>query len=157
MYDKFTPFLNILEGFNYNFSPERYELWKDGKCIECSTNLIFKISQDKISNKIFVSTSKNSLNLKENLEFDICYTSGDRVYCATVPKITNINKSSAFIAFKTHVPLGFKIITRFYKNFSESEPYVCSVYFINEVVVKISFSFENDARLLEFYARGIRE
>ncbi len=157
MYDKFTPFQIIKTGINFTFKPERYEIWQSGRCIENNTNIELIVSQNESTNKIFVESSSNKLNLSRHLEFDICYTSGDRIYCATVPEQTNIGNKDAFISFKTNIPFGFNIITRDFKKFEENEPYVCSIFLINKKVAKVSFSFENNSRLLEFYAKGVRE
>jgi hypothetical protein len=157
MYDKFTPFKRIEKGINFTFNPERYEIWQNGRCIEGNVNIQLTFTQNELTKKVFVDTSENNLNLSRDLDFDISYTSGDRIYCATVPEQTNINTKDAYISFKSNVPLGFNIITRSFKNFNENEPYVCSIFLINQKIAKVSFSFENNSRLLEFYAIGVRE
>ena len=156
MYDQFKPFGKINQGLNFKFMPERYEIWQNGECIENRTSIMFNVKQDE-KGKVHVSVSENKLNIKSTIIFDMAYTNGNRILCATVPMETNINNSDAFLSFKTHVPLGFDIITCKSKFFDENEPYAFSIFLIQNNVVKVSFSFENNPRLVEFYAQGIRE
>jgi len=156
MYDQFEPYVSIRQGLDFDFQPERYEIWQKGQCIEHKTEIAFTVKQNE-KGQVLVSVSENDLNIKTNILFDMAYTSGDRIYCATVPSETNINNSDAFISFKANVPLGFKIITREFKFFDTNEPYVFSIFLMQNHIAKVSFSFENNPRLVEFYAKGVRE
>ena len=156
MYDQFEPFKKISQGLNFQFMPERYEIWQNGRCFEDKISIVFNIKQDE-EGKVHVQISENGLNIKSVVIFDMAYTSGNRIYCATVPIDTNINNSDAFLSFKRNVPLGFNITTRKSKFFDENEPYVFSVFLMQNKLVKVSFSFENNPRIVEFYAKGIRE
>ena len=155
MYDKFdTSKWEKIHGLNFSFIPERYELWKkNGQHYESSTSIILDVEQDT-KGKVFVDISENRLNIKETLDFDIAYTSIDRILCPIIPRESNIYNSAAFCSFKANSPIGY---TREYKYFEEDEPFACSIFLINNCVAKMSFSFENNPRLIEFYAQNVRE
>lgn len=157
MYDKYTPFIKNTNFPTIVFKPERYELWQASSCHKAMVDIAIEIHTDNTTGKFIVNISSNNLEINSHLEFDICYTSQDRIYFATVPLQTNINNSDAFNSFKMNVPHGFNIITREFKDFNTDEPYVMSLFTINNYLAKISFSFENKVRLLEFYAKGVRE
>ncbi len=156
MYDRRTPFQIVKKALSFKFVPNRYEIWAGGKLIDknylydgmmqCIPS-IFSESQSEV--KFFNFPQK--LNIRHTLLFDMTYTSGDRIYLATVPKETNININPAFLSFKNNVPLGFPIITREKRDFDENEPYVCSIFTIDNIIKKVSFSFANNPRLLELY------
>ena len=98
--------------------------------------------------------SENRLNIKETLDFDIAYTSIDRILCSIIPMESNIYNSVAFRSFVANSPVGY---TRNYKLIDENEPFACSIFLINNCVAKMSFSFENNPRLIELYAQCVED
>lgn len=155
MYDKRESFHIAQEAISFVFRTSRYEIWSGGKLIDegrvnghiqCMPSLFSK-AQSEI--KFFDLPEK--LNVRHTLLFDITFTSNDRIYLATVPRQSNINHYDSFMNFKTNVPIGFPIETREKRDFDINEPYVCSVFTIDSTVKKVSFSFGNSPRLLEFY------
>lgn len=155
MFDKREPFQIITKGLNFAFKPRNYEIWSGGKKTK---NGIFRglieCSQDNSKSEgilIKISEQFRELQICETIKFDLCYTSSDRIYLATVPKYSNISEYVSFKSFVSNVPEGFPIITRVDKEFEINEPYVCSVYTIKNNVAKISFSFGNNPRLLEIF------
>ena len=154
MYDKRTPFQVIEKGLNFNYKPSKFEVWSGGKLIDSGQfSGLIKCEQKGLkSRNIVVSILKSveEIEIDHILDFDLSYTSGDRIYLATVPKRSNISDYPSFQSFVSNVPLGFNIITRQEKEFRENEPYVCSIFTMNNNVVKVSFSFGINPRLLEF-------
>ena len=154
MYDKRTPFQVIEKGLNFNYNPSKFEVWSGGQLTDSGQfSGLIKCEQKGLESKNIVVTILDSLDeieIDHILDFDLSYTSGDRIYLATVPKRSNISNYTSFQSFVSNVPWGFNIITREEKEFKENEPYVCSVFTINNNVVKVSFSFGNNPRLLEF-------
>lgn len=155
MYDKRTPFQIITKGLNFVYKPKKYEIWSGGKKTKFGTfnGKIECIQNDLISDKAIIKISEQTkeIIIGDEIKFDLCYTSGDRIYLATVPKYTNINEYVSFKSFVQNVPIGFPIITRMEKEFGVNDPFVCSVYTINNNVAKVSFSFGNSPRLLELF------
>ncbi len=156
MYDKRESYKISEKALSFNFQPNKYEIWAGGSQIDRG-NLNGKIqcipsilSQSQSEIKVFNFPEK--LNIRHTLLFDLTFTCGDRIHLATIPNETNINNYDSFRSFKSNVPLGFNIITRQKRDFEENEPYVCSVFTTNNKIVKISFSFGNQPRLLELYA-----
>jgi hypothetical protein len=156
MFDKHEPFLISEKALTFIFEPKRYEIWAGGVLIkegningriECSP-LSFEVACCKFE----TFNLPSELNLTDALIFDITFTGKDRIYMATVPEVTNIGNYNSFVAFKQMIPLNFPIITRYIKEFEEDEPYVCSIYTIDNKYVKLAFSFGNNPRLLELYA-----
>ena len=139
----------------FAFQSHRFEVWSNGTLVsqrnvhnnlKCQPS-VFMPGKCTVS----VDGLPASLNMKSSIMFDIVFTSTDRVYLATVPERSNINNYDSFLAFKRNVPNGFPIVTRSSYDFDETQPYVCSVYTKNSMVVKVSFSFGNNPRLIEFY------
>lgn len=149
MYDKYTPYRKIGQRFNFSFEPKRCRIISEYDDIVLPTNVKINVSQNEDESVNFTIIN-NSFEIESRITFDIVYTSNDRFYCATVPDMTNINQSDAFIKFKLSAPIGFPMITREYKDFSRTEPYVCSVFTINSVVKKLAFRFENPVKIIEF-------
>lgn len=155
MYDKYKGFL-IVQGLSFHFQARRYEVWQGGSLIangNCNTRIegtAKESTSQVVQTKLYEIPL--SVSISQDIMFGISYTSSDRIYLATVPSKTNINNYPSFMTFKMSVPLGFNIITIEEKFFSVDEPYACSIFTINGVIDKITFSFGNNPRLLEFYA-----
>jgi|GEM_PF-330182 hypothetical protein len=155
MYDKREPFQVAKKALNFNFNPSRFEEWENGKQIRRGelhgrVQCIPSFFSEVISEVKFFDFPEE-LNIRHTLLFDMTFTSNDRIYLATVPKITNINAYDNFQIFKANVPFGFQIETREKGNFDENEPYVCSIFTTDGKIVKVSFSFGNRPRLIELY------
>ncbi|MBN8837694.1 MAG: hypothetical protein J0I09_10560 [Sphingobacteriia bacterium] len=81
--------------------------------------------------------------LCDSISFNKLFTSNDRIMYVAIPEEDN------YIGIA-----GLRQIigeTRFRRNFQSDEPYCCSVYFSNRQIVKVTFSFSNSGKLIEFY------
>lgn len=158
-YDQLVPFQIVEEALNFRFITYRYEEWSNGK-LQRKGNIMANIVcipvffDDKKSEITFRNIPKE-LNIHETLIFDLTFTGKDRIFLATIPQKTNIESYNTFGVFKSSVPLGFPIITREEREFDENEPFACSIFLQNDEISKISFSFGNNPRLIEFYSDKI--
>lgn len=155
MYDKREPYQIAQKALSFNFSPNRYEVWSAGKMI-AKNDISLRIQcipsvLSEAQSEVKFYGLPDRLNIRDTLLFDITFTSNDRIYLATVPQETNIASYESFQSFKLNVPNGFQIETRKKRDFEINEPYVCSVFTVNNQIRKLSFSFGNEPRLIEFY------
>ena len=80
-----------------------------------------------------------------NFKFDRAITSGDRILFHIAAERSNIENTSVMLIENILGP------TRSFKEFKSNEPILSSVFTINFNIAKISFSFGNPDRLIEFY------
>lgn len=149
MFDKYTPFKKIIKGFKFSFDTKTCKIITEYDEITLPTNVKINATQNEDESVNFTIIN-NSFDIESRITFDIVYTSTDRFYCATVPEKTNINQSDDFLKFKISAPLWFNMITREFKDFSKTEPYVCSVFTIDSIVKRLAFRFENPVKIIQF-------
>jgi hypothetical protein len=149
MFDKFQPLQRVPKQ-NFAFQPVRYETWIGGQMVASgktksliSANVITQDNTEK------VEISFNDLNLEKELAsknmFDEFVTSNERLQLITIPKETNV-ENMGIMALT--MALG---VTRQKKNFSHNEPYCCNLFLQQGAIVKMTFSFSNPEKLIEFY------
>ncbi len=150
MFDKFQPFQN-LQKQNFSFQPKRYEIWVGGQMVNSGqTNSQIKatvIKQD--SNELVeVAFSDNKLNneLATKSIFDRYVTATDRLQLIVIPEETN-SENMAIMLFKMTIGA-----TRAYKDFNRNEPFCCNLFLQDGVIAKVTFSFSNPEKLIEFYS-----
>ena len=149
MYDNFEPFLGVTK-HNFDFQPSRFEMWIGGKMINSGkTNQIISARANIIDGaekmQVIFSDSNLFTELAERNIFDEFLTAKDRLQMITVPAQTNVDNMGI---------MGFKMIigaTREIKNFNRNEPYCCNLFLENGIIVKVTFSYSNPEKLLEFY------
>ncbi len=151
MYDKFEAFLQ-LDKQNFSFLPSRYEVWKTGQMIEngnINKPIIAKVSDIDGEEKVVVTFLDEKLNIQlasTNI-YDLFTTSVDRLQLLTIPQQTNAENNMAIQMFKMTIGA-----TRAFKDFNANEPYCCNLFTIDGVINKITFSFSNPEKLIEFYS-----
>ena len=133
---------------NFDFTSHNFVEYENGK-IKSKGNAIVKIivNNEYRYNKYSVSVLGNGIKDKINLEFefDACMGCNDRLLLYSLPKETNAN-----IIVMT-VLQNICHCTRNLKIYSATEPVVCSIFTSKGHLVKLSFTFANPERLLEFY------
>jgi hypothetical protein len=149
MFDKFEPFKG-LQKQAFAFSPTRYETWVGGKMIASGkTNSVVNAQVVNIEGKERVEISFNDSVLNTELAkkniFDEFVTGSDRLQLITIPNETNSDNMGINI-FKMTIGA-----TRPSKNFSSNEPYCCNLFMQNGSIAKVTFSYSNPEKLLEFY------
>lgn len=151
MYDKFEAFLQ-LDKQNFSFLPSRYEVWKTGQMVEngnINKPIIATVSDVDGEEKVVVTFIDQKLNIQlasTNI-YDLFTTSVDRLQLLTIPQQTNAENNMAIQMFKMTIGP-----TRAFKNFNTNEPYCCNIFTINGTINKITFSFSNPEKLIEFYS-----
>ena len=140
----------ILNLFDFTYSPSRYESYSQGKLTSegrlsggVSFKKIVKDGQERTQVSFEDSFLKSIFQL--GLTFDIFGANNSRMMFMTLPQRTNVEN----IALQS-LPLSFGY-TRDYKNFTNKEPYACSLFALNGNIAKISFSFSNPEKLIELY------
>lgn len=147
------PYFQDFSFKEFYFPVDRYEEWEEGRLVqsdEIHFNIRFKYNSGWLLNKkvsIDVKLVDNPLPHKilSNITFDKATTNGDRILFYIAAEQTNAT-NPALIQLSTM--LGF---TRKSKYYDSKDPIFASVYTINHKVAKVSFSFENPDRLIEFY------
>lgn len=156
MWDSFEPFqkLNIQE---FNFKPNRYEIWKDGKKIDFgNTNQIITNREKQTANGTvsvvnFADSNLHSELTSEN-EFDVFITSNDRLQLVKVPSSGNGDNNMGISMFKMTVGE-----TRNHTDFNSNEPYCCNLFLQEGQITKITFTFSSPDKMIEFYSDGENE
>jgi hypothetical protein len=158
MYQKFQAGLLVDRIDPFVFKSNRFEIWKNGGLVK----------SQELSNHISISTSLSSKNdfrlmnikfltqnhlieyIKSDLCFDCSYYGTDRMIGATIPSVSNNDKIESYSIFKSLAIIitGF---TRGEKNFEPNEPYACSLFLIDDLPAKLTFSNGLMETLIEFY------
>lgn len=151
MYDTFEPFkqLDIQE---FNFKPNRFEIWKGGKMIDSGiTNDVIRATECETENGngalITVNDSELFQLISHENYFDVFMTSKDRLQLVKVPSSGNGDENMGITMFKMTVGA-----TRSHTDFQDNEPYCCNLFLKEGKIDKITFSFSNPEKLIEFYS-----
>lgn len=150
MFDKHEPFHKI-EKQDFSFLPNRYEIWIGGKMIKNGkTNkpLIAKTTTENGYEKVVINMQDEDLKneIAVNNTFDEFVSGADRLQLITIPSETNV---SCVGIQAMQMTIG---ATRDFKAFNGNEPYCCNLFTIDGRIAKITFSFSNPEKLIEFYA-----
>lgn len=150
MFDTFEPF-QVLQKIDFDFTPSRYEMWIGGEMVKNGrTNLPIKarVIQESGEGKVKIDFSDAALQgeLAPINVFDEFITSKDRLQLITIPKETNVQNMGIMMFNMTIGP------TRQVKNFVRNEPFCCNLFLQQGRIVKITFSYSNPEKLLEFYS-----
>lgn len=149
MYDRFEP-LKTLKMIDFNFHSSRFENWIGGKMIssgESNSTIIGKVIFEGLNEVVEVSFNNSNIfsELSPQNIFDIFISNHDRLQLLTIPNFTNVENMGI---------MSSKLIigaTRERKNFNRNEAYCCNLFLADGKLEKITFSFSNPERLLEFY------
>jgi len=149
MFDNFEPFLRV-EKQDFDFQATRYETWMKGQMIGSgsttaviSARVVSENGEDKMA--ILFDTPSLNKELSQKNIFDEFVTSKDRLQLITIPDQTNV-ENMGIMMFKMN--LG---ATRQHKEFNNNEPYCCNLFLQNGVISKVTFSYSNPEKLVEFY------
>lgn len=150
MFDNFEPFREVQKQ-KFLFFAKRYEIWVGGNLIKSGfsdESIKCEVENINDSEKMVVSYHNNSLQseISEKNEFDWFITGKDRLQLVTIPEITN-SENMGIMSFQ--MVLGS---SRKQKNFKSNEPYCCNLFLKDGTIAKISFSFSNPEKLIEFYS-----
>ncbi|UPT65706.1 MAG: hypothetical protein M0D57_14380 [Sphingobacteriales bacterium JAD_PAG50586_3] len=153
IYDKFEPFIQ-LPAQEFDFRSSRHEVWENGKMINggnSNTNIscVKTLSDEKEFNiheksKIDLDNIPSNINLNKSVIFDLLITQTDRLQLISVPDNKFIN-CIGLQAMKLMIGQTTNKIPLL------SNPYCCSIFLKENKILKISFSFDNPEKLIEFY------
>ena len=151
-FDNWPPFQDF-SFQQFQFPVDRYEEWKAGRMVasgEVHFNIFFKYNKGGFLNRkvgIDVLIDRNPMPKKitSQMKFDRATTSGERILFYIAAEQTNVENASLSMLSSV---LGY---TRGHKYYDSNEPIIASVFTINHNVAKVSFSFGNPDRLIEFY------
>jgi len=153
MFDKHSG-RQVINFGDFSFNSKRFEVWQGGQMIN-SGDLKTTINFETLSQRPSIACIRVSLStllletiLAHSFYFDISFTSNDRIFAAIVPDKSNCENYNSYAAFKS-TALG---ITRPSKTFEFNEPYVCSIFTINNIPNKITFGLPIAQSLIEFYS-----
>jgi hypothetical protein len=147
------PYFQDFSFQEFHFPVDRYEEWEAGRMIssgEIHFDIRFKYNAGGFQNKkvsIDVQLMDNPMPRKimSSIKFDRATTSGERILFYIAAEQTNVQHTSIQMLSSM---LGY---TRNYKYYDSNEPIIGSVFTINHNVAKVSFTFGNPERLIEFY------
>lgn len=151
-FDNWPPFQDF-SFQEFHFPVDRYEEWESGRMIESKEvhfDIRFKYNSGGFLSRevsIDVQLVGNPMfpKIVSNIKFDRATTSGDRILFYIAAERSNVQNPS--LAMLSSI-LGY---TRDDKHYESNEPILASVFTINHNVAKISFTFGNPDRLVEFY------
>jgi hypothetical protein len=149
MFDTYEPFQQLKKQ-TFTFSPKRYETWFNGKMIESGKSTLpiyFTVITENEEEVYRVTIFDNSLfnQIANQFILDEFITANDRLQLVTLPAETNTN-CMGIVALKMAIGA-----TRHKKDFASNEPYCANLFFQNDNLVKVTFSFSNPEKLIEFY------
>ena len=137
----------------FHFPVDRYEEWEAGKLVasgEVHFDIRFKYNNGGLFSRktsIDVQLDNNPMPQKiiSCVKFDRATTNGERILFYIAAEQTNVQNTALLMLSSM---LGY---TRDYKYYDSNEPIFASVFTINHNVAKVSFSFGNPDRQIEFY------
>ena len=149
-FDKFEPFKR-LQKQDFAFRPTSYETWQGGKMVDSGkTNSIINAKVVSVDGDEKMEVTFNDSKLNNELVniniFDEFVTSNDRLQLITIPNETNSQNMGIHM---------FQMIigaTRHQKNFNSNEPYCCNLFLLKGKIAKVTFSYSNPEKLVEFYS-----
>jgi hypothetical protein len=150
MFDTFQGH-QFLKKFPFSFQPSRFEIWENGEMVK-KGNTSSKVKAD--IKQTFGDSEVVSLNISDpalfndisnSNTFDTVFTLHDRIILATIPEPSN--KDNVGI-MSLRATTG---ITRKGKVFNSNEPFCCSLFLTDKRISKVTFSFSNPEKLIEFY------
>jgi hypothetical protein len=151
MYDKFEANIQLAMQ-EIVFQPKRYEIWMNarlvdsGKTIETVVFQPFK-SEGKTLMKVNIKDISLHTKIMSSFDFDIFFTHTERLMLLTLPENKEKNDCAGLNMFRLNMSP-----TRIAKSFAATEPYCSSIFLVNGVLNKITFSFNYPERLIEFYS-----
>jgi hypothetical protein len=144
--------LNELVLQPFSFNPSRFELWQDQKIISSGvTNGCINAKIENDTAEFEFENEELSQFIESQISFDKLVMATDRLRYINIPSNTNI-WSNGFDSLETVYGN-----TRESKIFTEKEPYCCNIFLAKGLLSKITFSFSNPVRLLEFYSEDRQE
>lgn len=137
----------------FRFPVDRYKEWEAGRLVasgDVHFNIYFKYNSGGFFSQnvcIDVQLENNPMSRKiiSTIKFDRATANGDRILFYVAAEQTNVQNTA--LAMLSSL-LGY---TRSKKYYDSNEPIFASVFTINHNVAKVSFSFSNPDRQIDFF------
>ena len=132
------------------FTPSRYMIWSRGKVVvegittETIKATVFDNGTPGKQFKVSIPDKKLHFEILETIYYDEFVTSNDRLQMLTIPENTKTG-NTALSLFKMTLKA-----TRAHKEFASNDPYCFNLFLLNGVISKVTFSFSNPDKLIEF-------
>lgn len=151
MFDTFQAH-QFFKKFPFTFQATRFEIWQDGEMVKngkTSNRIVAEVQQESNQNDILKVSNTDTLLFSEIASlnsFDTVFTLQDRIIIVTIPEPSN-RDNVGIMSLRTTSG-----VTRPGKRFNKNEPFCCSLFLTNKKISKITFSFSNPEKLIEFYS-----
>ncbi len=142
------PALKAFTFQDFTFRGSRYEIWREGSMVSSGNSFsCIHFFTDKKNGRITVMLEKTPYShlLSPMQTYDGAICLNDRILLYVSPKNTNVTCNT--LAMLSSV-IGY---TRDSNYYNDNEPVAASIFTVNGDVVKVSFTFANPDRLIEFY------
>lgn len=146
VFDRFQA-LNRMSIPGFVFVATRYELWDKGKLTKAKNSDSTITCTLTVNDAFVLEIEEPSLetDIAKKQLYDLAVSQTDRLQLVILPSETNL-KSGGLASLTM-----FFGTTRAEKEFKYDEPYCCNLFFQQGYLVKVTFSYGNPDRLLEFY------
>jgi len=145
-YDSYEPF-NKVKLNDFNFRYQKFDIWSNGKIEASITNTaVIEVRLNPVGG-YNIKLPQEILTVKE-FNLDTAITQTDRIQLITVP-ISSNNEA-----------IGLSTLRMMFGDTSFNEaygilPYCLSVFSMNGLIVKLSISFSNPEKLVEFFTTDV--
>lgn len=145
--------IQLVSLHDFTFTPTMWSEYQGGKLTSQmkKTHVVIKCNKQgrsllRSERYLFtIESSDSQLMIAPQFEFDRCITSNDRLLCYILPRTTNAEAPVLWTLPAIGIPY-----TREKKVFSQDEPCAGSIFTEKGRIVKVSFTFGNPERLIEF-------
>jgi|JI6StandDraft_1071083.scaffolds.fasta_scaffold38811_2 hypothetical protein len=151
MFDTFQAH-QFYKKFPFTFQAKRFEIWQDGEMVKngnTSNRIVAEVQQEANQNEVVSVKNSDTLLFSEITDlnsFDTVFTLQDRIIIVTIPEPSN-RDNVGIMSLRTTSG-----VTRPGKIFNSNEPFCCSLFLTNKKISKVTFSFSNPEKLIEFYS-----
>lgn len=142
--------LMFLEKQPFTFNPTNYKIWVKGKILKEGitkypiTAIVYDDGSKTKQFKINISDKSLQKEIRPEIYYDEYVTAKNRLQLITIPEKSK-TANSAVSLFKMTIGA-----TRYEKEFSSDDPFCCNLFLLNGRIKKVTFSFSNPDKLLEF-------
>jgi hypothetical protein len=147
MFDYYEPH-QFVDTLNFSFKSSHFEIWQNGKLIVAKkgSNILSAekgTNDGEINISIFGTISASEI--ASTISFEKAFTLKDRIILVTIP---NPSRRDIPGIISLRMTSG---VTNPGKVYTFPDPYCCSLFTLKQEIEKVTFSFSNPERLLEFY------
>jgi hypothetical protein len=149
-FDQFEPFQG-LEMATFEFRPKRFEVWQKGAMTHSGAyngSILSQVRAGQTDEETVFTITDSSVHqhIFQTFYFDVFYTQSDRLQHAKIPpELSSDSNGLSSLRWLVGDTCGPKV-------FHSNEPYCSGLFLQNGAITKITFSFNEPVRLIEFYS-----